>query len=434
MSIVLASPSCKSAHDHAMECIAGDANACERACEKGVGGVDGCLKAADFHAQDTPEHRTKALALLERGCALDVADACIRASRLVPSGGPGTASVLHREELFRKGVALHVRSCEGERLGSCEKVIALLEEPDAVAQEGALDSAHARACVLGRKGSCEQTLRRRLAKDLEGSLIAARRFCALQHEADPSRRRDCSSALEAKARALTEAATRCENDDARGCEQVGDGLGRLAPERAKKSYEKACMLRGLDVGVLWTGFRADLDDTDGGGAGVVAESDGPLACCIASFFKTDWLRGPMSPKSVDPSTWVRRSGGFGSAGRLDRPSEPSLELRPAVVEAGPLTADATFRAAEPLLHDWTECYRAGLKNNPHLQGLVVLRFLVDKNGRAHALGIKDSTLPDSGVISCMATKLNDGLRLGISEPSRASISLEAVPKGLGEKR
>ncbi len=48
-----------------------------------------------------------------------------------------------------------------------------------------------------------------------------------------------------------------------------------------------------------------------------------------------------------------------------------------------------------------QCYEAGLRHSPSLQGRVAVRFVIDRDGAVSSAASAGSDLPDSGVVSCV---------------------------------
>jgi hypothetical protein len=409
-----------------MECLQGNMGSCEQACEKGIGGQDGCLKAAQGHRGDNaPEQRAKALAWFERGCELGEADACAEAAGMIPSAGSASPPNPHREELVRRGVELHSKRCHEGSMPHCVRAIELLADPDPGANRDRKAPLHAKACDLGNGDACDQAWRVYLAEDQEKARSVAMRFCENTRTAEADRQA-CKTKLGDKIRSLDDARQKCARGDAEGCADVGDGLAMLDPERAKRAYEQACKLRGFDADALWKGYRADIRDARGTTIRTVSAADGALVSCAASYFETTLMRGKSVPETIDPKTWTQRPGGFGGFGHSGPTPEPILEMQQPTVEVGARTPESTAKAAEALTGVWKECYHAGLRHNPNLQGRVEIRMLADARGRAHIVNIANTTLPDSGVIHCMTAKL-EGLRLDPGPVSRLVLAVEARP-------
>jgi hypothetical protein len=57
------------------------------------------------------------------------------------------------------------------------------------------------------------------------------------------------------------------------------------------------------------------------------------------------------------------------------------------------------RAKRPAMQ---KCYEAGLAHDPKLQGRVVVKFIVEKDGTVSSADDAGSDLPDKGTIACVA--------------------------------
>jgi len=70
------------------------------------------------------------------------------------------------------------------------------------------------------------------------------------------------------------------------------------------------------------------------------------------------------------------------------------------------------------------CYENGLRNNPNLQGRVVVRFVIGRDGRVSNVG-GGGDLPDGGVTSCV-TRAFYGLSFPQPEGGIVTVSYPIV--------
>jgi hypothetical protein len=52
--------------------------------------------------------------------------------------------------------------------------------------------------------------------------------------------------------------------------------------------------------------------------------------------------------------------------------------------------------------EFRDCYEEGLKRDPNLRGRVLVRFIIDRNGRVSNVDDGGSTIPDREVVRCVA--------------------------------
>ncbi len=96
-------------------------------------------------------------------------------------------------------------------------------------------------------------------------------------------------------------------------------------------------------------------------------------------------------------------GNGASGGRLQprhRTSAPSLRQAPVTV-SGRLPPEVIQRIVRNNFGRFRVCYQSGLKNNPNLQGRVVVSFIIGRDGTVSGTG-GGGDLPDAGVVGCVA--------------------------------
>jgi tetratricopeptide (TPR) repeat protein len=107
---------------------------------------------------------------------------------------------------------------------------------------------------------------------------------------------------------------------------------------------------------------------------------------------------------VAPSSGNRRSGGPGSgSGRLSG----SHRTRAPIVRAGATTVSGTLapevvrRIVRQSHGRFRMCYEQGLQQNPNLDGVVQVRFVIGRTGQVMNAQNGGSTLPNATVVSCV---------------------------------
>jgi hypothetical protein len=101
-------------------------------------------------------------------------------------------------------------------------------------------------------------------------------------------------------------------------------------------------------------------------------------------------------------------GGIGSGGtcpgcRLGGHATRGPSVRPNgnTVVNGHIPAEVIQRVVRNNFGRFRNCYMGGLRDNPNLEGRVVTRFTVDRQGMVSSAQDGGSTLPNSGVVSCV---------------------------------
>jgi hypothetical protein len=103
-----------------------------------------------------------------------------------------------------------------------------------------------------------------------------------------------------------------------------------------------------------------------------------------------------------------------SLGRTGAPDHvtksPRIAIQPATL-SGHLPADVIQRIVRQNFGRFRQCYEVGLRSNPNLEGRVVARFVIGRDGAVSNVSA-GGDLPDAGVRSCVASAF-----YGLSFPS-----------------
>lgn len=71
--------------------------------------------------------------------------------------------------------------------------------------------------------------------------------------------------------------------------------------------------------------------------------------------------------------------------------------------SGRLPAETIRKIVRASFGKYRKCYEAGLGKDPTLEGKVIVRFVIDRQGKVSAVGIApESTMPDDTVSTCIA--------------------------------
>jgi hypothetical protein len=109
-----------------------------------------------------------------------------------------------------------------------------------------------------------------------------------------------------------------------------------------------------------------------------------------------------------------KDGFIRSVGRPGAPDHvtkgPRIAIQPATL-SGHLPADVIQRIVRQNFGRFRQCYEVGLRSNPNLEGRVVARFVIGRDGAVSNVSA-GGDLPDAGVRSCVASAF-----YGLSFPS-----------------
>jgi hypothetical protein len=94
---------------------------------------------------------------------------------------------------------------------------------------------------------------------------------------------------------------------------------------------------------------------------------------------------------------IGQSFGFGRGHRV----RPPQVLMGATSVSGRLPPEVVQRIVRQNFGRFRLCYENGLRTNPNLQGRVVVRFVIDRDGSVSNVG-GGGDLPDGGVVSCVS--------------------------------
>ena len=115
--------------------------------------------------------------------------------------------------------------------------------------------------------------------------------------------------------------------------------------------------------------------------------------------------------------------GHGRLGRSHRARPPQVRMGATSV-SGRLPPEVIQRIVRQNFGRFRLCYENGLRNNPNLQGRVVVRFVIGRDGRVSNVG-GGGDLPDGGVVSCV-TRAFYGLSFPQPEGGIVTVSYPIV--------
>lgn len=111
---------------------------------------------------------------------------------------------------------------------------------------------------------------------------------------------------------------------------------------------------------------------------------------------------PVEDAAAPPATTPSAAVAAADAGKAEAPKESKVDpttgapTEPEKDECTPVGVDFERRARPKL----KECYAAGKKKDPNLEGSVKIKVTVDVKGKIKSVKVADKTLPDA-VANCM---------------------------------
>ncbi len=327
-------------------CRGGSLEACERACDLGRSGEDGCMRAgllADLAIDPKPgshEQQERVLRAYEKACEHGVAEGCKTAvARLDAPHTPVPPYPL-------------------DSLG---------EAPWKIADDKALDR---RERALVRGCSLDTALCRSLGDRLVGvaperAREAFRKGCAATDGPEECMRKSEQDVNDAESHKAL-----CAERRSYGCARLERVLWKHDQARAARLMRDHCLLRGTRH----------------------------LPTCLGDAIVA------ASVESPSPS-----SDGFGGRPPLtEEKLKATLDkARVRLGKASGITQTEAERMFSQMQPTWRTCYENGLRHNPNLQGRITIRFEVDGFGYPWSVSNAGSDVPDWGVIVCVLRALEE---------------------------
>ncbi|MDI1428549.1 hypothetical protein [Polyangium sorediatum] len=216
---------CKPRPDPTRACIAGDTEACERACAEGIAGEGGCHTLGQRKREpEAAGGGNGALGAFRKGCLGGHLAACTEAIDGI------------------RAKATQVRYAQKHEGAPSDPFV---EE----AERGLVDLID-RACSLGAASRCEELSRLMLGRDATRAASASERYCALPEGGGKD-----GSCLGTRKRWIAEVeADRpgCEAGQVEACNKLAEHLITAhSDDNAVEAFARACDLRGFDVEALF---------------------------------------------------------------------------------------------------------------------------------------------------------------------------------------
>lgn len=191
--------------------------------------------------------------------------------------------------------------------------------------------------------------------------------------------------------------------------------------------EKALLVKLREDGVRF--LRAPTASEDTAEPEEVARLDGiPSEEAISGTLqKICSPRAPCSPFAINPgpessaAVFVDLLAAMGARAEFASTSSPppralllvgepkrivlslSRQRMGATAVSGRLPAETIRKIVRASFGKYRKCYEAGLGKDPTLEGKVIVRFVIDRQGKVSAVGIApESTMPDDTVSTCIA--------------------------------
>jgi hypothetical protein len=370
-------------------CKLGQQEACERACDLGVGDEGGCMAAglgwvrragltlpsdgSRFYGglgrDEEPAGRERAVLAYRSACDAGVADGCVFAVQL------------HDDKFAYRLFEFEERGPQGD----FAKPYRPLMDAAILTQRRALLR---RACELRSVEGCWWLGASLLGDEHEAAGAAFTQSCKL----DGDNSADCLARERKLVKAAAEAARRCAKPKADDCNALGELILTVDPARAPMLYARAHRIRGVQDRKL--AYR------------IWRQADAALQRLYRGFNTGDgwWRRPAAKPPAVQlervaPNAKVR----FGKATLSD------ADYAEEALRDGLEKAHAAFK----------QCYAPGLVRRPALQGRVTVRFLIDVTGDPFDLG-GGADLPDGSVVNCVVNAVDD---LVLPAPKHGPVSV-----------
>jgi hypothetical protein len=125
----------------------------------------------------------------------------------------------------------------------------------------------------------------------------------------------------------------------------------------------------------------------------------------------------------DPAAGDGTGQGFGSGvGRISgshRTKPPQVQMGSPEV-SGRLEREVIQRIVHQSFDDIRTCYDAGLRGNPNLQGRLLVRFVIGRDGAASKIESGSSDMSDRRVVACVGRAFE---HLSFPQPDRGIVTV-----------
>lgn len=200
-----------------------------------------------------------------------------------------------------------------------------------------------------------------------------------------------------------------------GAVKVGEKAGANA--QSAKDVTKTGLLSAFGGG----GVRSKLDQAYSGSgellgmadrsSGTSGQNENRAGDDIGSRFKDSGAGGKGTATEGIAGVGTKgRAGGTSAYGGIGSGGKGSVAIDAGGSEEvfeGSIDREAVRRVIRSILSQIKSCYERRLRNNSGLEGKVVIRFVIEEQGRVRRAETKSSTLSDRDVEACVAMRIRE---------------------------
>lgn len=200
-----------------------------------------------------------------------------------------------------------------------------------------------------------------------------------------------------------------------GAVKMGNTAGANA--QSAKDVSKTGLLSAFGGG----GVRSKLDQAYSGSgellgmadraSGTSGQNDNRAGDDIGSRFKDSGAGGKgTATEGIAGVGTQGRGGGTSAYGSVGLGGKGSATIEPGGADEvfeGSIDREAVRRVIRSILSSIKSCYERRLRNNTSLEGKVVIRFVIEEQGRVRQASTKSTSLNDREVESCVAMRIRE---------------------------
>ncbi len=227
--------------------------------------------------------------------------------------------------------------------------------------------------------------------------------------------KQATKALEIRPKASVNKQKTMTSTNQGGAVKLGEKAGANA--QSAKDVTKTGLLSAFGGG----GVRSKLDQAYSGSgellgmadksSGSSGQNDDRAGDDIGSRFKDSGAGGKgTATEGISGVGTKGRAGGTSAYGGLGSGGKGSVAIDAGGAEEvfeGSIDREAVRRVIRSILSQIKSCYERRLRNNSGLEGKVVIRFVIEEQGRVRRAETKSSTLNDRDVEACVAMRIRE---------------------------
>jgi outer membrane biosynthesis protein TonB len=202
-----------------------------------------------------------------------------------------------------------------------------------------------------------------------------------------------------------------------GAVKIGEKAGASA--QTQKDVSKTGLMAAFGGG----GIRKELDRASSGAgdligmaneaSGSAGQNENRAGDDIGSKFKDTGAGGKGTATAGISGIGTKgRSSGQSAYGGLGVGGKGSVAIEGGGAEAefiGTIDREAVRRVVRSKLNEIKNCYERALNTNKELEGKVVIRFIIEEQGRVKIANTKSTTLNNRQVEECVATRIKNAI-------------------------